>query len=70
MILAGLERIAIQGRIWIDGYLKWNIRGTEETELEPKRGYCHVYPKRDGSGIIRLYIRGDDNVEREIQTTP
>lgn len=70
MIKIGLERIAFQGRIWLEGYLKVKIRGTDETELRPDEDFLHIYAKRDSSDVIRLYYRGDDNVEREISTSP
>lgn len=68
MIKVGVERIAIQGRVTLEGYIKLKIRGTDETELEPDDDYLHIYAKRNSSGVIKLYFRDDDNVEREIAT--
>ena len=68
MIKVGVERIAIQGRVTLQGYIKLQIRSTDETDLEPAEDYLHIYAKRNGSGVIKLYFRDDDNIEREIAT--
>ena len=68
MIKVGVERIAIQGRVTLDGYIRLKIRATDETDLEPAEDYLHIYAKRNGSGVIKLYFRDDDNIEREIAT--
>ena len=68
MIKIGVERIAIQGRVTLQGYIKLQIRSTDETDLEPDEDYLHIYAKRNSSGVIKLYFRDDDNVEREIAT--
>ena len=65
MIDIGLERIALFGRIWLEGYFKIRVRGTEETELVPKTGDLHLYV-RNTSGPTRLYYRDDEGVEYQL----
>ena len=67
MIKAGIERIALQGRIWLQGYIKLQNRGTDETDLRPDSGYVHIYAKTV-SGTTKLYYRDDANTEKEIAT--
>ena len=62
MIKVGVERLAVQGRVWLEGYVKFKARGSDETDLTPKTGFCHLYAKTV-SGVTRLYYRDDANVE-------
>ena len=59
----GLERIALQGRIWLEGYLKLKNRDTDETALIPETDFIHVYARGD-----KLYYRNHAGVEKEIAT--
>lgn len=65
MILIGLERIALQGRLWLQAYFKLQARAAEETELEPDPGYLHLYVKDTDDGT-RLYFRDDGGNEYQI----
>ena len=65
IIQIGIERIILEGRIWIQGYLKMQVRGTDETALTPATGYVHVYAKTSGT-TTKLYYRDDAGTEHEI----
>jgi len=65
MILMGLERIALQGRMWIQGYFKLQERGNDETDLKPDVGYVHIYVKTV-NGATKLFYKDDLNNEHQI----
>ena len=66
MINIGLERIVLQARIWIDGYLRMQNQEAAVTELTPIEGTLNVYARPGTDGISHLYYRDDDDVEHDM----
>ena len=64
MIKVGLERILIQGRTWLEGYLKIKEASATEVALSPDDDTIHVYVK-DKSGTATPYWKDDADAEHE-----
>src|SRR5262245_11331433 len=65
MIEIGVERIAIQDRIWVDGWVKMRKQGTTVTSLLPKPGFGHFYVK-ELVGVTHLFFKNDLGVEFDL----
>lgn len=61
----GLERIILLGRIWLNGYIKFEAQPTEVTEVVPTVGSLHVYA-RDDSGTTKFFYRDDAGDEHAL----
>lgn len=64
MIEIGTERIALQNRIWIDGWSKWKVQGTTITSATPVSTYGHLYAKDvNGDGVEHIMWHNAENDE-------
>lgn len=61
----GVENIKIQGRVWLDGYVKLGAVGVEVTDLEVDDGFGHLYARAEG-GFTELFYKDDDQVEHQL----
>lgn len=65
MIRVGAERIVLEGRGWLDGYLKMQEQGSDVSNLSPADNYLHLYAK-DKAGVSTLYWKDDADVEHDL----
>jgi hypothetical protein len=67
MIEIGTERIALQNRIWIDGWMKLKGQEVAITDASVPTGYGHLYVKDyDGDGNMHLVFKDDDDIEYDL----